>query len=55
MGSYYSGDHIAESNIHIDITTSNFDKLQQKYRFGTVSIRLLQIRIFMTLDRAKLV
>ena len=41
MVSCYSGDHIAEDHIHTDITTCNTDELQQKYRLGTVSCRLL--------------
>ena len=41
MGSCYSGDHIAEDHIHMDITTFNIKEPQQMYRIGTVSNRLL--------------
>ena len=41
MGSCYSGDHIAQDNIHTDITTYNIGEPQQKYRLGTVSNKLL--------------
>ena len=35
------GNHIAEDHIHTDIITCNIEELQQKYRLGTVSNRLL--------------
>ena len=41
MGSCYSDDLIAQNHTHTDITTGNTEKLQQKYRHGTVSNRLL--------------
>ena len=45
MVSYYSGDHIAEDHIHMDITTCTIEELRQKYRLGTVSnSRLLGVR-----------
>ena len=37
----YSTDHIAEDNIHTDITC-NIEEPQQKYRLGTASNRLLR-------------
>ena len=40
MGNCYSIDHIAEYDIHTDITC-NTEEPQQKYRLGTVSNRLL--------------
>ena len=40
MGSCYSGDHIAEAHIHMDIKTCNIEE-QQMYRLGRVSDRLL--------------
>ena len=40
MGNGYSADHIAKDHIHTDITC-NTEESQQKYRFGTVSNRLL--------------
>ena len=40
MGNWYSIEHIAEGCIHTDITC-NTEEPQQKYRLGTVSIRLI--------------
>ena len=40
MGNCYSVDHIAEDHMHTDIRC-NIEEQQQKYRFGTVSNRLL--------------
>ena len=40
MDKYYSIDRIAEDHIHTDITC-NIEELQEKYRLGTVSYRLL--------------
>ena len=40
MSSCYSGDHIAEDQIHIDISSCNIEEPQQKYLLGTVSNRL---------------
>ena len=40
MANCYSADHNAEDNIHTDIPC-NTEEPQQKYRFGTVSNRLL--------------
>ena len=40
MGNCYSADHIAKDHIHTDITC-NTEELQQMYRLGTVSNRLL--------------
>ena len=34
MDSCYSGDHITEDNLHTDITTSDTEEPQQKYRLG---------------------
>ena len=36
-----AGDHIAGDHTHTDITIGNIEELQQKYRPGTVSNRLL--------------
>ena len=41
MGSCYSGDHIAEDNIHMDLTAYNIEEPLQKYCLGTVMKRLL--------------
>ena len=41
MGSRYSVDHIAEDDIHTDITTRNIKEPQHMYRLGTSSNRLL--------------
>ena len=41
MGSCYSVDHFAEDDLHTDITICNIEELQQKYRLGMVSNRLL--------------
>ena len=43
MGSCYLTDYIAENNIHVGETTGNIEKLQKKYRLGTVSNRLLGV------------
>ena len=40
MGNCYTADHMAEDHIHTDITY-NIEEPQQKYRLGTVNIRLL--------------
>ena len=40
MGSCYSGDHIAEDDIHMGITTCNTEEAQQTYCLGTVNNRL---------------
>ena len=40
MGYCYSADHIAEDNIHTDITC-NIEEPQQEYRLGMISNRLL--------------
>ena len=40
MGNCYSPNHIAEDHIHTGITCNSYE-LQQKYRLGTVSNRLL--------------
>ena len=41
MGSFYSGDIVAEDDIHTDITTCNTEELQQKYRLGSLCNKLL--------------
>ena len=40
MGNFYSADYIAEGQIQTDITC-NIEEPQQKYRLGTVSLKLL--------------
>ena len=40
MGSCYSGDHVAEDNIHTVITTCNTEEPQEKCHLGTVSNRM---------------
>ena len=37
MDNCYSGDHKAESPLHMDITKCNIEEPQQKLRIGTVS------------------
>ena len=41
MSNCYSGDHITEDHIHINITTCYTEEPQQTYRLGTVSNRSL--------------
>ena len=41
MGNCYSGDHITEDHIYMNITTCNTEEPQQTYRIGNVSKRSL--------------
>ena len=41
MSNRYSADHIAEDHIYTDVPC-NIEEPQQKYRFGSVSNRLLE-------------
>ena len=43
MGNSYSGDRIAEDNIHTDTTTCNIDEPNWKYRLGAVSNSILGV------------
>ena len=41
MGSCYSGDHITDDHIHMEIKRCNIEETQKKNRLGMVSKRLL--------------
>ena len=41
MGSCYTDDHVAGNHTHSDITTCLIEEPKEKYRFRTVSNRLL--------------